>query len=477
MAQKLSNLPIGAKIKFGKHQVASETALPIIWVVADKNHSGYPTDSVTLITEKIIDLRPYDAAEPTTTYPNGNVDYGLSNINQWLNSAASAGKWYSPTHTNDTPPSSPNVSDYAYTARAGFLYNFQEFERLALLPTTLTIQTGSNVNNKITTKVFLPSEWEILGTGSVADGSSRLTYFKTSPDEAVMTNQAFTNVSNKSNKPDAVTDPWYYLLRSTTATHVKNLQETGVGTDHANNPYMGVRPIVNLSSTCKIKDTPDADGCYSLVANNLPILTGTNVNLGTIDTDLGDAVLGFTHPYTIEDADTTEVLTATEYIDNIKVRSYEVKTKSNTFDVTGNTWLKLANGTHTLKITVTDGYDIVTGTITFVKSVNKIVVQRSTPILASTKPSQIIVDVVKTIPYNAIMEVFVTNNGFDAKPIWDKLDTSSISTGLAHEFSNGKDGTTPVCTAGKWGVNIRVTIERGEGEGACYISEIGGNFE
>ena len=39
MAQLLSNLPIGAKIKFGKHSVNGETAQPITWLVVSK-HTG-----------------------------------------------------------------------------------------------------------------------------------------------------------------------------------------------------------------------------------------------------------------------------------------------------------------------------------------------------------------------------------------------------------------------------------------------------
>jgi hypothetical protein len=108
MAQILSNLPLGALIKFGKHQVGTETAEPIIWMVADKNHSGYPANSVTLIAQKIIDQRAYDGAETGAT--NGNTNYALSNINQWLNSSAAAGKWYSAKHSNDAPPTSDNTS-------------------------------------------------------------------------------------------------------------------------------------------------------------------------------------------------------------------------------------------------------------------------------------------------------------------------------------------------------------------------------
>ena len=91
MAQLLSNLPNRALIKFGKHQVGSETAQPIIWMVADKNHSGYPSNSVTLITEKIIDLRAYDAQGSLDQEEyKGDIDYRLSNINAWLNSSGSA---------------------------------------------------------------------------------------------------------------------------------------------------------------------------------------------------------------------------------------------------------------------------------------------------------------------------------------------------------------------------------------------------
>ena len=42
MAQALSNLPIGAKVKFGKYSVNGEAAQSIIWLVVAKNHSSTP---------------------------------------------------------------------------------------------------------------------------------------------------------------------------------------------------------------------------------------------------------------------------------------------------------------------------------------------------------------------------------------------------------------------------------------------------
>ena len=462
MAQKLSNLAIGAKIKLGKHQLNSETALPIIWVVADKNHSGYPANSVTLITQKLIDIRSYDGKEPNTS-TSGNPDYALSNINQWLNSSASAGKWYSATHANDTPPNaSTTINGGGYEARPGFLYNFTENERLALLPTTL--QLGNATTNTTTSKVFLPSEREILGTGSVEDGSSRFAYFVSNPVTCTFTEQAFINTTSTV-KPETVSETWRYLTRSFNSTSVRCISATsGAEQTDPRASAGGLRPVVNLSATAKISNTTDSDGCYTLIVNNLPSISGTT-------SDLGTKSVGFSHSYSISDGD-NEAVTVTEYIDNTSIRSYVATLGStNTFAVTGNTWLKLSNGTHTLKITATDGWDTATRTITFVKSVNKLVVQRTTPMGASKRPSQIVVSLVKTIPYNAKLTVEVCNNGFDASPVWETLDTSSIYSGLAHEFDN------EVCTAGKWGVNIRVTVDRNGGEGACYISEIGGNFE
>ena len=67
MAQALSNLPLGAKIKFGRYSVNGEAAEEIKWIVVARNHSGYPSNSVTLLTEGVIDLRSFDAREPSST--------------------------------------------------------------------------------------------------------------------------------------------------------------------------------------------------------------------------------------------------------------------------------------------------------------------------------------------------------------------------------------------------------------------------
>ena len=55
MAKKISTLSVSDKIEVNVNSdYQSRLGNKIIFVVADKNHAGYPDNSVTLITEKII---------------------------------------------------------------------------------------------------------------------------------------------------------------------------------------------------------------------------------------------------------------------------------------------------------------------------------------------------------------------------------------------------------------------------------------
>ena len=218
-----------------------------------------------------------------------------------------------------------------------------------------------------------------------------------------------------------------------------------------------------MSDTVIISDTVDSDGCYTISLNNAPTISGTNSDLGIKDT-------GFTMAYDVSDPE-EDVYTVTEYIDNIMLRSYAATSDStNIFDVQNATWWGLTNGIHTMKIVATDGYDTSERTFTFNKSVSSLVVQRSAPMASDTRPKSIIVSVVKNIPTEAIFKVEACNNGFDASPAWEDI-TLDVTRGEIYDFTN----TTK--TATQWGVNIRVTVDRNGADGACYITEIGGNFE
>lgn len=560
MAKLLSSLPVGTSVKFGKHSINGETAQSIVWVVADKNHSGYPSESVTLITMRSIDIRAFDGKEDGG---DGNKYFGVSNIHQWLNSSGAANAWYTPAHANDTPPNSTNTTrDTHYESRPGFLYNFSASERNAILSTTINVQVESGVA-PLTTRVFLPALAE-LGSGATppsGEGASRFAYFATADDNCGVTPQVIA-YSLSTNKPTSESSsPEYWTRNCWTDSNYALTHKSGGEAPHSGG--VCVRPVLNVSGNLVVSTNPDSEGDYTFsltnapsapsnvrvttdpvytakpctvawggssdpngdsvsyrvqvyydgVASGLPIEVGTAttytlaaVKSGATSVGFGvdaydtkghysaatlitkttrtnkppvisesDRYIGikndeFSQTYSVSDADGGSV-TVTEYIDNVKIRSYVATLgATNTFAVTGNTWLKLANGIHTLKITATDGIDETTRAFTFTKTANTLVVQRVTPLESATKPTRLVVTVVKSIPPEATFKVEACNNGFDTAPKWEDV-TSSITSGQAHVFANTAK------TASKWGVNIRVTINRNGGAGACYITEIGGNFE
>lgn len=138
MAQKISNLPVGAKVK---DNLSKYNGKPVIWKIADKNHSGYPSNTVTLISDKILSIKAFDGREPrnndSNRQSNGNNYYKYSNLLQWLNSGSS--NWYSAQHGADAPPNSSNVysSWNPYDSEPGFLYNFSSDFKNAMVSTSL----------------------------------------------------------------------------------------------------------------------------------------------------------------------------------------------------------------------------------------------------------------------------------------------------------------------------------------------------
>lgn len=577
MAQLISNLPVGAKIKYGMHSINGETPQNIIWVVASKNHSGYPSNSITLLTERVIDIRGFDAPEPNNSdsniASNGNNRYSWSNINTWLNSNKGAGQWYVATHSADAPPSVSNIygSETQYSNRPGFLNFFTNLEINAILSTPvktlLPMPNGGTVGyDNPDCKIFLPSTTEVGLADEVgyAEGgvfalfsgggnASRVCY----PTQQVVNHTLFRD------KP-TLTQPWTWRLR--TAQAVNSYFVRYVMTDGslregvAAAGFIGIRPAMNLSSTLKLSDTMDSDGCYTVVWNaapytpstlNVPTIYGGKTNtiswsratdpdgdaltyqlecsvnggaytqiyngtalsyahivtFGTntvryrvraidtqgassdyttsstitvvnnnapvisgVDSNLGVKSEGFTGTYTITDANNNAV-TVTESIDGVQIRSFvAILGATTTYGITNNTWLALPNGSHTLTIRATDGIDSSVRTYTFTKLVNGFTIQNTNPLQSTNMPSRIMIVVTRNIPPEATFKVEVCNNAYDTSPTWEDA-TAAVLSGLVYPFNN----TTK--TASNWGVKYRITVNRNGATGACYVSEIGGNFE
>lgn len=572
MAKALSTLAVGALVK---DTGTLYNGKPIVWKIADKNHTGYPANSVTMITERIISLKCFDAIESGNSDSNrrsyGNNRWIFSNIRQWLNSRAAAGQWYSAQHSADAPPTNANVwSNYnEYDAKAGFLAGFSANFYAALLDTTHTVGKASvdgGGTETCTDKIFFATCTEVGLTGDhtcgtklalFSDNNSRLAY----PTAECVSESEYTNSSFNANSP------WYYWLADAYASSsygVRCVYSSGaLSYNIAYRGGRGVRPLCNLKSEILVSDTPDSDGAYTIIWNRAPSAPGNitvptqilseqsvtvtwgvstdedgsvsgytlerKVNDGSwaqvykginrtytdtagatwqtvayrvkaydnagadseyttspvravvhntppaisgTNTNLGEKTGAFVQAYTVTDVDGGQTLTVTEKIDDTVKRTHTVTSgQEYSFNVTAEEWVKLSNGSHTLKITADDGTGgTATRTYTFSKNVSEIEFKLATPLATDDAVTKAIMSVTRQIPAGAEFTVEVCNNGNDASPTWEDV-TQAVTSGSKFFFSN----TTK--TAAEWGFNFRIKVNRNGATGDCFISSVGGNFE
>lgn len=283
MSQALSNLAVGSKVKFGKYQVNTEEAQPIIWTIVAKNHvstPAYPSNSVTLHAAEILDLRCFDAKEPSNSNSDrqnyGNNRYSVSNLDQWLNKDAAGGAWYSAAHSTDhSPDTTAGTDGYGtqYATRPGFLNGFTDDEKAAILSTTIRVVNPSidgGSYEDVVRKVFLPSTTEVglSNENSIAEGAAWGYYTSNTARIGYVTQQCFSNTPSSS-KPSSKTTAWYWWLRTphhSFANIARSVNSDGsLGGNNAYRGNYGVRPALNLSSSLLVSDSTDADGCYTVV--------------------------------------------------------------------------------------------------------------------------------------------------------------------------------------------------------------------
>ena len=579
MSKTLGSLSVGAKIEvpvLSAYQ--SRFGSKIVFKIADKNHSGYPSNSVTLITEKIIQLMCFDAKEASNSNGDrkqyGNNRYQHSNILQWLNSNAAAGKWYSAKHSADAPPTNANVwNNYnEYDAWAGFLAMLDPKFVAELLTTTQTVArntvTDGGSYETVTSKMFLPSTTEVglANENNIAEGTLLALFSNDASRVAYPTAQCVSN-SEYTNSNFSTSKGWYWWLRtpiSSNASFVRRVISDGsLNSDFAYSGSFGVRPLCNLKSSILVSDSPNSDGNYTVIYNSAPsappsitapatCYSGQNINIscaaatdpdgdaltycfersynsgawtqvqasasrtfteavstawntlkyrvrakdsygnysayttsGDIavihnqppvisgsNADLGIKRADFTYQYSVTDPD-NDVVNVVEKIDGKTIATKNAITlgATQTLSVSGNTFTALTNAKHTITITATDSAgNSAVRTLTFTKSIAGFVITLSAPLEADSQPTRANIKVTRDIPAGGTFKVEVTNNPFDASPVWEDC-TNAVVQGVAHVFTN------KINTAARYGMNIRVTVQRGDALTACWVSGIGGNFE
>ena len=186
--------------------------------------------------------------------------------------------------------------------------------------------------------------------------------------------------------------------------------------------------------------------------------------------NLGTKTSGFTVSYSVNDEDAADSVTVTEKMDGVVKRTFTAtKSQNNSFAVTGEYFMKLLNGNHTMVIEASDGKETTTLTLTFAKKVVKAVITLETPMDADAKISICAITVTGHIPTDADYTVEVTNNAKDDSPVWEDC-TVEAKAGRNYLFQND------TATNG-FAFNFRVTAERGDSDVGGYITSIQGGFQ
>lgn len=203
----------------------------------------------------------------------------MSNIDQWLNSAAAS--WYSATHSADAAPTNANVwSNYnEYDTEAGFLANFEADFRAAILDSVIrvaknTVTDGGGYED-ITRKVYLLSNTEVglANENSVAEGTV-WSYFNSATRRQCMPTAEAVSKSEYTNSSLNASSAWYWWLRTPRAANSDYARSVGpggsLGHGDAYSGHYGVRPALELASTNLVSDSTDTDGAYILQWNQPP---------------------------------------------------------------------------------------------------------------------------------------------------------------------------------------------------------------
>lgn len=314
-----------------------------------------------------------------------------------------------------------------------------------------TVQTGIN---GLQTKIFLLSKNELNQdtlTTPPYDGDTLQYFYSTENARRPLWSD---------NKHSAAYEWWLRSCYTTDNTTIYYVNTSGGGiSGQASTTVRYIRPAFIIPAYMVV----DADG--NLVPNTLPIISANpSGDLGVIT----NKQVGV--EYSVDDDDLQDVLTVTEYLDNTQTKSFvATRQKLENILYSGVDWLKIANGTHKIKISCSDTKDSVDEIITFTRDCDKIVLQLANSFPADDRISACYLNVEGSIPADAICKYEVTNNANDPSPVWEDC-TNKSKAGFSYGFANktAENG---------FAFSFRISIQRGMSGAHGYITNISGGFE
>jgi hypothetical protein len=187
--------------------------------------------------------------------------------------------------------------------------------------------------------------------------------------------------------------------------------------------------------------------------------------------DIGLKSDGFQWQYIVNDAD-ADAVTVTERISGVgTIRTYTATLGAQqTFDVTGERFMTILNGVHTMEVEATDaGGKTALYQVTFTKGVYSMSITLETPMAADDLITRMVMNITRSIPADAVFQVLATNNANDPSPVWEDV-TNAVQANLNHLFTN-----TTVTNGDAF--NFMITVSRGASNIGGYVAAIGGAFE
>lgn len=200
-------------------------------------------------------------------------------------------------------------------------------------------------------------------------------------------------------------------------------------------------------------------------SNFAPVISDT-------DRDIGEMDKSISYDYSATDQE-KDPIKLKVFLDNkLVVPEFQATdNKTYNFKIDGFEFLKIPFGKHTIKIVAMDSNGLSSQRVlSFTRVAKRLVMQLKEPRNTDVAAKKVLVIPGWYVAPGAKAKVEVCNNAYDDNPTWEDA-TIVTNDGRAFHFQNTSK------TSYKWGVNIRLTIEKGTSTAYSYITTIGGSVE